>query len=1012
MRRPWRYLLAVAAVAVAAAFQLGFPALFAGPFILYYPAVALSAAVGGLGPGLLATGLVLPLASYLVLEPVGSFVVDEVRDIVSLGVFAFMGVVFSVFAARFRKVRKAAQFKSTELQTLLDAVPAAVFVARDRAAQKIEANRFGADLMKVPLDANVSKSAPGEAGPRTFKAMKGGIELSEKHLPVQVAAAQGVEVRNFEFDLVTGDGVAKHLIGNAVPLRDPSGTIAGAVGTFVDVTTIRAAEARAREREEQLRSTFAAMTEGVVLQAAGGKIVQCNAAAERILGLSRSQMEGRTSVDPQWRSIHEDGSPFPGEDHPAMVALRTGEPVSDVIMGVHKPDGALTWISINAEPIRADSGVSPYAVVTTFADVTARKQATEALRESELGEARLKGLEERVNEIEFVVRLDGSIVHANDRTLQAYGYSRAEILGLNVRDLRAESARALVGEQMARAASEGARFETVHRRKDGTTFSVSVSSRRFNVGGDAYLHSLVVDLTERQAIERERLHAEEALRVRESKLRAYFNTRAVGIAVSKPEKLWVDVNDTFCAMLGYSREELQKLTWTELTHPDDVEADVREFNRVLAGETEGYSLDKRYIRKDGSILWVLLAVSCVRFPDRSVEFFVAVARDITDRKRAEAAGAASEAKYRGLFDSLMDGFVKVDMDGVIQESNEVYRKMLGYSAEELAQTTYMDITPERWHPMEARIIEEQVLPLGYSQVYEKEYRRKDGTVFPVELRTLLLKEGGRPVALWAIIRDVTDTRALQAQVALTSRLAALGTLVAGVAHEINNPLAAALSDQDLALGAVRKLRERLRGSGALDREAEVHHLDEVVEELGEAQEAGRRIERIVKDLKVFGRPNQKDARQRVRLIDVVDLAMRWLPAAISQTATVAVENGGAPDVVATAGQITQVVVNLVTNAAKATVEGTRGAIVIRVGPGKPGMARLEVIDLASGIEPAVLSHIFEPFFTTSDVGKGTGLGLSICHSIVTAHGGTLTVQSEVGKGSTFRVELPVAPVEA
>ena len=251
----------------------------------------------------------------------------------------------------------------------------------------------------------------------------------------------------------------------------------------------------------------------------------------------------------------------------------------------------------------------------------------------------------------------------------------------------------------------------------------------------------------------------------------------------------------------------------------------------------------------------------------------------------------------------------------------------------------------------------------------------------------------------------------QAQLAMTSRLAALGTLVAGVAHEINNPLAAALSDQDQALGAVRELRERLRGSGPLDREAEILHLDEVVEELGEAQEAGRRIERIVRDLKVFGRPNQKDARERIRLIDAIDMAMRWLPSTINQNATVTVENGGAPDVVATAGQITQVVVNLVTNAAKATPAGTRGAIVIRVGPGTPGMARVEVIDRGGGIDPAVMPHIFDPFFTTSDVGKGTGLGLSICQAIVAAHGGTLTVASEVGKGSTFRVELPAVSAE-
>jgi two-component system NtrC family sensor kinase len=245
---------------------------------------------------------------------------------------------------------------------------------------------------------------------------------------------------------------------------------------------------------------------------------------------------------------------------------------------------------------------------------------------------------------------------------------------------------------------------------------------------------------------------------------------------------------------------------------------------------------------------------------------------------------------------------------------------------------------------------------------------------------------------------------------LTSRLAALGTLVAGVAHEINNPLAAALSDQELARGAVGELRERLRGGGPLDREAEVHHLDEVVEELDEAQDAGRRIARIVKDLRTFGRPNQ--TRTRTPLGDIVDLALRWVPVTAAHTATVTVENEGAPDVMASPGQIEQVVANLVTNAVNATQEGMRGAIVVRIGPGKPGMARLDVIDHGKGIDPAVMARIFEPFFTTRDVGKGMGLGLSICHAIVTNHGGTLTATSEAGKGSTFRVELPAATAEA
>jgi PAS domain S-box-containing protein len=383
-----------------------------------------------------------------------------------------------------------------------------------------------------------------------------------------------------------------------------------------------------------------------------------------------------------------------------------------------------------------------------------------------------------------------------------------------------------------------------------------------------------------------------------------------------------------------------------------------------------------------------------------------------ERRKAEEALAANEAKYRGLFNSLMDGFVVVGMDGVIRESNEQYRKMLGYSAEELAPRTYKDLTPERWHPVDARIVAEQVLPRGYSEVYEKEYRRKDGTTFPVELRTFLLKEDGLPVAMWAIVRDVTDVRAIQMKLAVAGRMAALGTLVSGVAHEINNPLSAEMADQGVALEVVREVRERLRGDSPIDRGAEGRALDGVVEALEDAQEAGARIARIVKDLTVFGRPDAK--RQRARLMDIVDGAMRWLPATVARSVAIQVENAGAPDIVASAGQIEQILVNLVTNAAKATPEGQRDTVVVRVGPGQPGMARVEVIDHGIGIDPAIRNHIFDPFFTTRPAGpeRGTGLGLAISQSIVTAHGGTITVESEVGKGSTFRVELPAAPAEA
>jgi signal transduction histidine kinase len=255
--------------------------------------------------------------------------------------------------------------------------------------------------------------------------------------------------------------------------------------------------------------------------------------------------------------------------------------------------------------------------------------------------------------------------------------------------------------------------------------------------------------------------------------------------------------------------------------------------------------------------------------------------------------------------------------------------------------------------------------------------------------------------------DVTEARSLQDKLALTERLAAMGTLVAGVAHEINNPLAGVLAGQAVAREVVEEIHARVKGGSRLDPALSAEALGQALDALDDAQEGGARVASIVKDLTALGRPGEN--RSRMRLADVVSAAMQWLPATVAHRAAVTVDDQGAPDVLASKGQVEQVLVNLVTNAANATPQGKRDVICIRLGPGTPGMARLEVIDHGSGISPATLRRIFEPFFTTRPVGKGTGLGLAICQAIVTALGGSLTVETEVGKGSTFRVELPVAP---
>jgi len=163
------------------------------------------------------------------------------------------------------------------------------------------------------------------------------------------------------------------------------------------------------------------------------------------------------------------------------------------------------------------------------------------------------------------------------------------------------------------------------------------------------------------------------------------------------------------------------------------------------------------------------------YTDGDVEAVLQLANltwDIVLRKRAEEALKVSERKHRMLHESMIDGFVKIDMSGKIQEYNQVFRDMLGYSETELVCLTYMDITPEKWHAFELEIVQNQIVKRGYSDIYEKEYRRKDGTIFPVELRTVLLNnEQGKPEGMWAIVRDITKRK--QADEALETAYAEL-----------------------------------------------------------------------------------------------------------------------------------------------------------------------------------------------------------------------------------------------
>jgi PAS domain S-box-containing protein len=199
----------------------------------------------------------------------------------------------------------------------------------------------------------------------------------------------GRPIINKEEKVTWRNGLTLWVSSTRMPLRDPDGKIIGTFGITRGIHERKLAEETLRQSEERYRSVIAAMQDGMMIMDTGGSIVSCNAAAERILGQSTEQIMGRTPLDPRWQAVLEDGSPVPDEN-PAMATLRTGRPFTGAVMGVHKPDGTLTWITVNAQPLFEADGRTLAGVAASFEDITERKGMEEKLRRTELELAQWK----------------------------------------------------------------------------------------------------------------------------------------------------------------------------------------------------------------------------------------------------------------------------------------------------------------------------------------------------------------------------------------------------------------------------------------------------------------------------------------------------------------------------------------------------------------------------------------------------------------------------------------------
>jgi PAS domain S-box-containing protein len=404
------------------------------------------------------------------------------------------------------------------------------------------------------------------------------------------------------------------------------------------------------------------------------------------------------------------------------------------------------------------------------------EQTNETLR---MSEERYRTLVETSPDIVLLFDLQGNVVMSNQVGLTLFGYERMdEVAGKNIVDfvMPDDQPRAVEAFQSILTTGGLKDFDCLAIKKDGSTFNAEYSGALLTdeAGGPQAVMGVGRDITVRKQAERLLQESKEALAVkvvetsvqlqqtasRLEELVRHGPTVIYSFRASDHAVTYMSENVT--AMVGFEASEFikDKNFWRAHVHPDD---QARVFAQVdQPGSSDRNVFDYRFLKKDGMYCWLRGERMLMRDADGNPLEFVGSWIDITARKNTEETLRLSEARYRSLYDGMMDAYVTVDMNGRILQFNQAYQKMVDYEPRELRELTYNDLTPEKWQAAEAEITEKQVIGRGYSDIYEKEYIRKDGSIIPVELRAALIRdEAGNPAGMWALIRDISVRKIIE-----------------------------------------------------------------------------------------------------------------------------------------------------------------------------------------------------------------------------------------------------------
>jgi len=513
------------------------------------------------------------------------------------------------------------------------------------------------------------------------------------------------------------------------------------------------------------------------------------------------------------------------------------------------------------------------------------------------------------------------------------------------------------------------------------------------------------DITERKQVENQ---------LRESEQRFRQVAESIGDAfyiLDAKEMRALYVSPAYEGIYGRSVESVYEdaMSWMAVVHPDDRER-VKESLSYLGGtETDSYhGPEYRIVRADGSIRWLKHRAFFIDKKGSEPVRIVGIVTDVTTAKEAEEKLRESERKYRTLVDQASDAIFVTDGDGRHVEVNAAACQLLGYTREDLLELGFFDVAVEDDLADDPPRFD--LAASGDLVVKERRLRRKDGSVITIEGTFKRLPNG----LIQAIVRDVTERKRAEKELRVahaeleqrveertrtlretleafeqTQRLAAIGTLAAGIAHEINNPIGSILMAADTALYALDEPDKK----------------GEVIEALASIKADAKRTGQIVKTVLQLSRQevSQKWPHDLGEMAHKArDLTRR---AADTNEVEVQVEIAPAlPMAIVNPTEIEQVFVNVITNAIEASNAGQ--TVLVRL-TGDDEFVHVEIVDQGEGMTPEDAGHVFDPFYTTRQSSGGTGLGMSLSYSIVKQHHGTIDIDSKLGEGTRISVSLPV-----